>query len=63
LLACGHVDNGWPARFVKQNICRERRALRGRSLHYFDGDVVAAEAVDETLRMQQAKLSGDIFLD
>ena len=49
-------------RLILEQLRGKRRALRGRDFHHFDGEIVAAESVDEARRRAQAELHGDIVL-
>ena len=63
LLAGGGIHNARAARLVQQQLERQRGPFRRRHFHHFNGDVGAAESVDEARRPVEAQLLGDIVLD
>ena len=61
-VAGGRVDDGGPAIFRLQQLAGQLGALTGRRFDDFDGDVVAAEAVDEAGGFGEPELLDDIVL-
>ena len=58
----GRVDDGGPPSVVFQQLPHQREAFVLGGLYYFDGDVVAAKAMDEAAIAAESKLRRDIVL-
>ena len=61
LARCG-VDDGWTAIAMSKKRANGTDALRHGKLNDFNGEVVAAEAMDEARRIDHAQLGGNVGL-
>ena len=62
ILARGRVDDGGPARRIAQEIASTSVRSGFEHLDDFDGEVVAAEAVDEAHGVVESELRDDVVL-